>query len=117
MMGRNPREARRLMERMGMRVEEMTDISQVIIKTSTKEIIIDRPSVTLAHIQGQNIYQVMGGSISEGVSTAKEPAIPEEDVQLVAQQANVTTEAARKALIETKGDLAQAIILLAQRRT
>ncbi len=117
MMGRNPRETRRLMERMGMRVEELGDVSQVIIKTSTKEITIDRPSVTLTHIQGQNIYQVMGGSVSEAASAAKEPAVPEEDVQLVAQQANVSTDAARKALLETKGDLAQAIILLAQRRT
>ncbi len=118
MMGRNPRETRRLMERMGMRVEEMPNVSQVIIKTSTKDIIIDKPSVTLTQIQGQNIYQIMGGKVSEGgVTTLKETAIPEEDAQLVAQQANVSIETARKALEETKGDLAQAIILLAQRRT
>ncbi|MFH0897622.1 MAG: nascent polypeptide-associated complex protein [Candidatus Bathyarchaeota archaeon] len=117
MMRKNPREARRLMERMGMRVDEMPDVNQVIIKTSAKEIVIDRPSVTLTRIQGQDIYQIMGGNVSEGVATKKEAVIPEEDAQLVAQQANVTLEAARKALEETRGDLAQAIILLAQRRT
>lgn len=121
MMGRNPREARRLMERMGMRVEEMPDVNQVIIRTSTKEILIDRPSVTLTRIQGQQIYQVMGGKVSESGASVKEAAkevsVPEEDVRLVAQQANVSLEAARKALEETRGDLAQAIILLAQRRT
>ena len=95
----------------------MKDVNQVIIKTSAKEIVIDRPSVTLTHIQGQDIYQIMGGSISEGISSEKGANIPEEDVQLVAQQANVTSEVARKALEETGGDLAQAIILLAQRRT
>lgn len=117
MMRKNPREARRLMERMGMQVEEMHDINQVIIKTSTREIVIDKPAVTLTRIQGQDIYQIMGGKVSEGGATEKELCVPEEDVRLVAQQASVSPEAARKALIETKGDLAQAIILLAQRRT
>ena len=117
MMSKNPREARRLMERMGMRVEEMPDVNQVIIRTSAKDIVIDRPSVTLTRIQGQDIYQVMGGTVSEAEVSAKEASIPEEDIGLVAQQANASLEAARKALEETKGDLAQAIILLAQRRT
>jgi len=40
--------------------------------------------------------------------------IPEEDVQLVATQANVSQEQARAALEQTNGDLAQAILLLSQ---
>ena len=111
------RQTRRLMERMGMRVEEITNVNQVIIKTSTKEIVIDDPSVSLTHMQGQDIYQVMGGKVSEQGATSEETAVPEEDVLMVAQQAKVDLETARKALEETEGDLAQAIILLAQRRT
>ncbi len=41
-------------------------------------------------------------------------SIPEEDVQLVATQANVSPDQARAALEQTKGDLAQAILLLSQ---
>jgi nascent polypeptide-associated complex subunit alpha len=44
----------------------------------------------------------------------KKPTIPDEDVQLVAQQAKVTLERARAALEQTNGDLAQAILLLSQ---
>lgn len=118
MMGmKNSRQARRLMERMGLRVEEVSNVDQVIIKTSTKEIVIDGPSVTLTRMQGQDIYQVMGGKVSEKGAAGKEAGIPEEDVLMVAQQANVGLEVARKALEESKGDLAQAIILLAQRKT
>lgn len=118
MMGaRGSRQTRRLMERMGMKVEEISDVNQVIIKTSTKEIVIDGPSVTLTHMQGQDIYQVMGGKVSEKGAAGREAAIPEEDVLMVAQQAKVDLEVARKALEETKGDLAQAIIILAQRKT
>ena len=116
-MPRSGREARRLMERMGMSVNEMPSVSQVIIKTSTKEIVIDEPTVTLTRMQGQNIYQIMGGKVSEKEVASREVNILEEDVRLVAEQAKANPEAARKALEETKGDLAQAIMLLAQRRT
>lgn len=108
----NQRQTRRLMERMGMKVEELSDVNQVVIRSPTKDIIIEQPTVTLTRIQGQNIYQIIGGKIIE--DSIKEEIL-EEDVQLVAKQANVSLEMARKALEETKGDLAQAIILLAQR--
>ena len=65
MMPRNPRQARRLMERMGMQVETISDVKQVIIKTKTRDVVIDQPEVTLTRIQGQDIYQVIGGKISE----------------------------------------------------
>jgi nascent polypeptide-associated complex subunit alpha len=116
MYGKNPRQARRLMKRMGMKVEEISNVKQVIIKTTTKVRIIDAPSVTLTSMQGEDIYQIIGGRVSETKLAAKEPAITEEDVALVAQQAKVDFETARKALNESRGDLAQAIILLAQRR-
>jgi nascent polypeptide-associated complex subunit alpha len=38
--------------------------------------------------------------------------IPESDIELVAQQANVTAEEARKALENSEGDLAKAIVSL-----
>ena len=118
MMPKNQRQAKRLMDRLGMQVETMPDVNQVIIKTSSKDIIIDGPEVTLTHIQGQNIYQIIGGSASEVTEIAeKEVKIPEEDVHLVAQQTNTSLDISRKALEETGGDLAQAIMLLTQRKT
>lgn len=112
----NPRQAKRLMEQMGMRVEEMPQAQQVIIKTATKEIVIDEPEVTVTNMQGQKIFQIIGGKVSERGASTKEAVIPEEDVQLVAQQAKASPEEARKALEESNGDLAQAILLLAQKR-
>src|SRR4030042_5750436 len=101
MMPKNPRQARRLMERMGMQVEAMPDVKQVVIKTMNKEIVIDEPEVTLTRIQGQNIYQVMGGKATETKATVLEAPLSEEDIHLVAQQTNASLEAARKALEET----------------
>lgn len=109
----NPREARRMMQRMGMNMGAMPDVEQVVFKTSTKEIIVENPEVTVMEMQGQKIFQVLGERITEK-AVEKAIKIPEEDVQLVATQANVSPDRARAALEQTKGDLAQAILLLSQ---
>lgn len=112
----NPREAKRMMQRMGLNMGEVPDAEEVIIKTSTKEIIIENPSVAIMEMQGQKIFQITGEKIIEkAVISEKKAKIPEEDVQLVALQAKVGLEQARTALEQTNGDLAQAILLLSQR--
>jgi len=109
----SPREARRLMRRMGLSMDTIPDVREVIIRTDRKEVVIEAPEVSVMEIQGQRIFQIMGGEVSEKAREEK-ISIPEEDVQLVAQQANVSLEKARAALEETGGDLAQAILLLTQ---
>lgn len=108
----NPREARRMMQRMGMNMNTVEDVKEVIIKASSKEIIITEPEVTILEVQGQKIFQVTGGKISEKVAEHKAPTVPEEDVRLVADQTGKSLEEARKALEECGGDLAKAILLL-----
>jgi nascent polypeptide-associated complex subunit alpha len=83
-----------MMDQMGMSIDEVSNVEQVSIRTSTREIVIDAPEVTLTRMQGQRIYQVVGG--------------------LVAQQAKVSMEKARVTLQQTDGDLAQAILILSQ---
>jgi nascent polypeptide-associated complex subunit alpha len=107
----NPREARRIMQRMGMNMNEVADVEQVIIKTGNKEITIEEPGVAILEVQGQKIFQVTGGKISEKTIERK-TTVPEEDVRLVADQTGKSPEEARKALEESGGDLAKAILLL-----
>lgn len=108
------REARRMMKRMGLSMAPLPDVQEVVVRTSTKEIVIENPEVSVLDMQGQKIFQIAGGEISEKALERK-ATIPEEDVQLVAQQANVSLDQARAALQETNGDLAQAILLLSQK--
>lgn len=109
----SPREARRMMQRMGLSMNPM-EVEEVVLRTRDKVITIENPEVAAFEVQGQRIFQVAGGTITEK-PLEKKTVIPEEDVQLVAQQAKVSLEQARAALEETKGDLAQAILLLSQR--
>ena len=113
----NPREQRRMMQRMGLNMDAVSDVEQVIIKTNRKEISIEQPEVAILEMQGQKIFQVIGGKITEKeleyiASITPSIAMPEEDVKLVADQTGKSLEEARKALEECEGDLAKAILLL-----
>lgn len=99
---------------MGLNMTPLPDVQEVVLRTSLKEITIENPEVSVLDMRGMKIYQVAGGEVVEKTLERK-VTIPEEDAQLVAQQANVSLEEARAALEETKGDLAQAILLLSQR--
>ncbi|MEM2249799.1 MAG: nascent polypeptide-associated complex protein [Candidatus Bathyarchaeia archaeon] len=107
----SPREAKRMMQRMGLSMDAIPDVEQVIIKTSSKEIVIENPEVAVVDIQGRKMFQVAGGKITEK-AVERKLAIPEEDVKLVADQTGKSLEEARKALEECDGDLAKAILLL-----
>ena len=107
----SPREARRMMRRMGVGMSEVPDVQEVILRTSTKEIIVENPEVAVLDLQGQRIFQVTGERVTEK-ALEKGLKIPEEDVRLVADQTGKSMEEAKNALEETEGDLAKAILLL-----
>ena len=114
----NPREMRRAMSRMGMTMDELSNAEKVEITLTDKVLEIKSPAITVMKMEGQTVYQIVGEPVEKpkGVAVAAEPVeavqIPDEDVQLVAAQAGVSLEAARKALQATNGDLAQAILFL-----
>lgn len=103
-----------MMQRMGLSMNTVEDVEQVIIKTSNKEIIIEQPEVSIIEAQGQKMFQVAGGRINER-AVERKSTVPEEDVRLVADQTGKSVEEARKALEESGGDLAKAILLLQSR--
>ena len=105
----DPRQLKRMMESMGMK-NTPVEASQVIIKCDGKEIIIDNPEVTLVEVQGNKTFSVSGGSQRE-VSTAQ-IEVDKEDVQTVMEKTGASEEAARKALEEARGNMAEAILAL-----
>lgn len=106
----SPREAKRMMQRMGLNMEGIPNVEEVIIRTTAKEIIVDNPEVAVLDLHGQKIFQVTGQITEKKIE--KKIEIPEEDIRLVADQTGKSMEEAQKALEETGGDLAKAILLL-----
>ena len=106
------RQARRMMERMGINMKEIPDVEEVVIKTSGKELHIRDASVSEVNAQGNRVFQVTGEVEEVEVERAK---FSDEDVLLVAQQAGVTRERAITALEESDGEVARAILRLTSR--
>ncbi len=98
------------MKRMGIKLEVLKGVKRVVIEGETRDIIIESPNVVLTRLGGQQVFQVTGEV--KQVEKARVAEIPEEDVELVAEQAGVSLEEARKALEKTGGDIASAIIEL-----
>ncbi len=110
----NPKQMKAMMRRMGIQQDEMPDVDEVIIRTRTKEIVIKDAAVTVVTVQGQKTFQVMG-TPEERERRKEEPRpeegeIPDEDVKLVMAQAGCTASEAKKALEETDGSPAEAIL-------
>ena len=109
----NPRNAKRMMQKMGMNMGEMPEVEEVIFKTSTKEIVVENAQVAVIDMGGQKIFQVTGQVTERALEGEAAPvAIPEEDAQLVADQTGKSLEDAKRALETSDGDLAKAILLL-----
>jgi len=107
-MGMNPRQMKKLMRQFGIKMEEMEGVREVVIKLEGREVVLKNPVVTVMVVQGEKTYQI----VPESEEVREVLEIPEEDVQLVMEQAGVDREAALKALKETKGDIAEAILKL-----
>ena len=105
----NPRKMAQMMKRMGIQQTEI-DATEVIIKTPDKELVVTNPQVSKVNMMGQETIQVVGDIHEREISA--EPAISEDDIKTVMEQAGVSEEQARATIEENKGDLAAAIMSL-----
>jgi nascent polypeptide-associated complex subunit alpha len=103
--GMNPRKMQQMMKKMGIQQVEIP-ATAVIIETPDKDIIITEPQVSRLNMMGQETFQVTG-NVHERL---KEPEINISDIRTVMEQAGVTEDLARKALIAAGGDIAKAIM-------
>lgn len=129
--GMNPKKMQRMMKQLGINIQELDDVDEIIIRTSDKEYVFnDDVAVTIMISQGQKTYQIVGNPSvrergSEPLREAKEDAepeaeeeeeleIPQEDIELICQQTGVSEEEARAALEACDGNPAEAILKLMQ---
>ncbi|MGC9071223.1 MAG: nascent polypeptide-associated complex protein [Acidilobus sp.] len=112
LMGINPRELRRALKRIGIDAEEL-NITKVSLETADgRVLVVDSPQVMVVRAKGQPTMIYVVGEPKEVKAETRPIEVSEEDVRLVAEQAGVDAETARRALIEAKGDIAEAILRL-----
>lgn len=113
--GMSPRKMKGMLKSMGIDIDELEGVKEVVIRLEDKEIVIENPTVAIMDAHGQRTYQISGEAQERAISgkeTEQPLVIPDADVELVVAQTGVEAEAARAALIESKGDLAAAIMKL-----
>jgi nascent polypeptide-associated complex subunit alpha len=113
--GMNPRQMKQMMGRMGIKSDDI-EATKVVIHCLDKNIVIEAPEVVKMTVSGQQMYSISGGKTREEIAgdDAAEASveITEEDIKMVAEQANVSEAEAKKALTESGGDIAEAIMKL-----
>lgn len=107
--GINPAQMKAMMKQMGIKQEEVA-VERVIFEGVEKRIIIEPANVQKIVMQGQESWQVTGESREE----TKETEISEEDVHMIVDKTGKSEQEARKALEESEGDLAEAIVKLSE---
>jgi len=98
------------MRQLGISIEELKDVEEVIIKTKERKIIFRNPTVTIMKSPEGELFQIVGKYDIE--STSSEISFSEEDLQIVMEKANVSRDKAIEALKKTGGNPAEAIMLL-----
>lgn len=104
------RDLKRMLKRMGIDVEELENVENIVINLKDREIIIEEPQVIVMKAQGQTIYQITG-KVSERVKEESK-SFSEEDIEFIISQTGVSREKALDALRKAGGDLAEAILLI-----
>lgn len=104
----NPRQMNQMMKKLGINVKEIENVQKVIIQTDKKEYIFDSAEVTMMDAQGQRTFQISG----KPRIVEREEKILKEDIELIVQQTGKSAEEAKKALEESNGDIAEAIMKL-----
>jgi nascent polypeptide-associated complex subunit alpha len=137
--GGDPRQMAQMMRRFGIDVREIEDVQEVVVRTATKDYVFPKASVSVMKAQGVETWQVSGkpkvvekgagaapvpGTRSPAEGAAPSAPVPTpneaptayepsgEDVALVARETGKPAAAARQALVEANGDLAEAILRL-----
>jgi nascent polypeptide-associated complex subunit alpha len=102
--GMDPKTMEAAMKKMGIKTKTIP-ATEVVIR-GEQELVIRNPQVTVMEMRGQHIFQIVGIPEEKGKTASSD------DVALVAQQANVSLDAAKRALEESGGDIAGAILRL-----
>ena len=95
-----------MMKKMGI-AQTSLPVRKVIFEMDDGNLVIEDPSVLQIKMQGQTTFQVSGEAVEE-----EKESFSEDDIQMVISSSGKDETAARAALAESEGDIAEAIMKL-----
>jgi len=106
--GMNPRDMEKMMRQMGIK-QEPIQATRVLMESENGTYVIENPEVVKVTMQGTVSFQITG-------EVRFDEKTSNDDIKMVAEQAGVSEEDAAKALEETNGDMAEAILKLKENK-
>lgn len=103
----SPKKMKGMLKSMGIDIDELEGVKDVVIHTNERDIIINNPQVAIMDAKGVRTFQI-SGDVEEKLLLV----IPDSDVELVVAQTGVSSDQAKAALLESSGDIATAIMKL-----
>jgi nascent polypeptide-associated complex subunit alpha len=114
--GMNPKQMQAMMRQFGIKSEEVR-AKRVVIETDNGNLVVSDPQVIAVEMQGEKMFQISGRVQEEGKKDEEGgKGFSEDDLKLVMQEAKCSREDAEKALEETKGNLAEAILKIQEEK-
>ena len=110
----NDRQMKQAMKKMGIKQSSIDGVTEVVIRTKDKELVVKKAEVICIEMGGSVSYQVSGVTEERAIGTdgVAKATFPEEDVQLVMSQANCDRDRAIAALEAADGQPAEAIVMI-----
>ena len=99
-----------MMDKMGVDIEEISNVQEVLIITDKKELVITKPNVSEVKSAEGSTFMINAQDYEEREREVQ--VFSDDEIEIVCVQAGVDKEKAETALREADGDLAQAILML-----
>ena len=108
----NDRQMKQAMKKMGIKQSSVDGVTEVIIRTRDKEIVVKRAEVICIEMGGTKSFQVSGETEERmiGKDGVAKQTFPEDDISLVMSQTGCDRDKAIAALEAADGQPAEAII-------
>jgi nascent polypeptide-associated complex subunit alpha len=103
--GVNPKQMNQMMRQFGIKNQELDAKEVVITLGNGNKLVFDKPQIQCIEMRGEKTYTIAG-------ATHEILGMPQEDIDMVAETAGVSKDEAKKALAESNGDIAEAILKL-----
>ena len=86
--GMNPKKMKGMLKNMGIDIDELEGVKEVVIRMADREIVIENATVAVMDAHGTRSYQISGDAQERPLAEGAEPSveIPDTDIELVVAQ-------------------------------
>ncbi len=102
----DPKKMESMMKQLGIKIEPLDGIEEIVLRGESKEIVVIPKDVKMINARDVKTLQIVVKTMEE----REDFSISEEDINILMEKGNLSYEDAKRILEKNKGDLAKALI-------